>query len=215
MSFKQKLFCNTCRRPTNHNTIEENGIQFKRVVPRVRTNERQFKNMEDIYYLAQCLGCDSIKLVTEFHYEQEGQWNSMYHIYPDPTDRLDKLQHVSFRNLPESIFLFLSEVQMSYLNKLFILCSVGLRMLIEAICIDKNVQGKLLIDKINKLNELGYITQLQTGVLHQIRLLGNKSAHEIVDQDDELVLEGLNVIHSLLFNIYGLENTKIYDKDIT
>ncbi|MDP1509227.1 DUF4145 domain-containing protein [Paenibacillus sp. CMAA1739] len=213
MTFNQKLFCNDCRRPTNHDVIEENGVQFKRIVPRIRTNDKQFLNMEDIYYLAYCQGCDSIKLVKEFHYEKENQWNSLYHIYPDPMDRMDKVKNVTFANLPKSIFLLLPEVYGAYASKSLQLCTVGLRMLIEAICIDKNVEGNTLVQKIDKLKDTNLVTELQAKILHEIRLLGNKSAHEVVRQEEELILDGLNTINSLLFNIYSLEIIKIYDKD--
>lgn len=213
MTFKQKLYCNNCRTLTNHIAIEEKGIEFKKVVPRVRTNDKQFENMEDIFYIAQCSGCDSIKYVSEFHYEQDGQWRSIYHIYPEANDRFFKLQNVSFKNLPDSLFFLVTEVHISYINKMYLLCSVGLRMIVEAICLDKGVQGRNLVEKINNLKENGYITKLQSEILHQIRLLGNKTAHEIVENEEELLLEGVNVINSILFNIYGLEKSIIYTKD--
>lgn len=213
MSFQKKLFCNICRTVTNHVTIQENEIEFRKVVPRVRTNDNQFEKMEDVFHIAQCIGCDSIKFVSEFHYEKNGEWYSSYRVYPEPNDRFEKLKNVSFKNLPDSLFLLVTEVHIAYLNKMYSLCSVGWRMIIEKICLNKGVSGKTLFDKINNLSESGYITKLQAEVLHQIRLLGNEAAHEIIEHEEEVLLEGVNVINSILFNIYGLEETIIYHKE--
>ncbi|WP_342026104.1 DUF4145 domain-containing protein [Cytobacillus pseudoceanisediminis] len=210
MKFKEKFYCNRCRTETNHTTIGENNTLFRHVKSRNRTNEKQFEEMEDIYYIAQCNGCDSIIFVQEFHYKKDDEWKSSYHFYPEPAERLDKIQNVSFKNLPDSLFLLISEVHIAYWGKLYTLCSVGLRMVVEAICIDKGVEGNRLVDKINNLKNCGFITHIQADILHQIRLLGNKTAHEILIHKEELLLEGINVINSILFNIYGLEDTKIF-----
>lgn len=211
MRFKEKIYCNTCRTKTNHSTIREDNTLFRLVVPRKRTNENQFEHMEDIYHIAKCDGCDSIKFVQEFHYKNGDEWKSSYYTYPPTAERLFQIENISFNSLPDNLLFLVSEVHIAYWEKLFTLCSIGLRLIVEAICNDKRIEGNNLVDKINNLKKRGFITHIQADILHQIRLLGNKTAHEIVVHTEELLLEGINVINSVLFTIYGLEKTTIHD----
>ncbi|TRM10701.1 DUF4145 domain-containing protein [Lentibacillus cibarius] len=213
MRLQEKIYCNTCRTKTNHLTIGDNNTLYRHAVQRKRTNENQFKEMEDIYHITKCDGCDSVKFVQEFHYKKNDEWKSSYHTYPHSAERLFEIQNISFKNLPNNLFILVAEVHAAYWEKLYTLCSIGLRMIVEAICNDKSIEGNRLIDKINNLKEHGIITYVQANILHQIRLMGNKTAHETIVHKEDLLLEGINVINSVLFTIYGLEKTKMYFDD--
>jgi hypothetical protein len=55
------------------------------------------------------------------------------------------------------------------------------------------------------LKTTGIISESQRLVLHEIRLLGNDTVHEISSPKEILIKDGINTINSILYNVYGIE----------
>jgi hypothetical protein len=205
----EKIFCSTCRRKTNHSILEANGNPLIVCEELPNRNDNNLKT-NSFYSIAKCNGCDKITFVRKCTYEymdnQEKKVKSFYQVYPDPLERMDQLEHVSFKNLPDNIFMLTTEVHVAYISKLNLLCAAGLRVIVEAICLDKGISGRNLYEKIEGLLSKKIISDTQCNVLHKIRSLGNETVHEINFHNDKLILEGVNVINSILFNVYGFES---------
>lgn len=104
-------------------------------------------------------------------------------------------------------------------NNLILLCSVGIRATIEAICIDKkisegtftNPNGKIiksknLDGKIHDLANKGYITSDNVEVLHELRFLGNAAVHELaITSISELSL-AIDILELVIDNIYEIKH---------
>ena len=89
-------------------------------------------------------------------------------------------------------------------NKLNLIPAIGIRMLVEAICEDKKVQGKNLREKIDDLANKDYLTKEGAKFLHSIRGMGNMVAHEFKMLTDEEVDVAMDIIEALFLNIYVL-----------
>ena len=86
-----------------------------------------------------------------------------------------------------------------------VLAGIGLRATIEAICNERQVTGRSLEARIDKLAKLGFISQNDTDRLHAIRFLGNDAAHEIQSAELEGLLVALRIVEHLIVSVYILD----------
>jgi hypothetical protein len=84
------------------------------------------------------------------------------------------------------------------------LTAIGLRALVEAICIDQTCLGRNLQDKIDALVTTGALSKSQADFLHIHRFLGNEAAHEITPPPLDELAASLDILESLLKTIYEL-----------
>jgi hypothetical protein len=96
------------------------------------------------------------------------------------------------------------ETRSAICNKLRILAGVGLRAIVEAVCNEKNAEGKDLKARIDVLIALGLITKDGAVILHEIRLLGNAAAHEAKANTEPELHIALDVVEHLLSGVYIL-----------
>lgn len=233
---RKKLYCRYCNKKTNHGYLlkhreystghEEWGVAF-----------------EDQYFITQCLGCDTIAFLREYgdedmvlvdDYGQLETYTDLY-VYPEEPVKTPDIREMlhpvrEFRNAPELIEMLYSQVVSSYNSRHYLLCAVGLRMIIEGVCKELGVtegflfdkQGQMKLDKqgtviirnnlegkINGLQANGIIVQNHAAILHQIRELGNVSAHELEVPKKSTIRVGIEIIENMLHNIFDLENFKI------
>lgn len=83
-----------------------------------------------------------------------------------------------------------------------ILTGIGIRMLIEAVCKDRKAKGSNLISKIDNLVEQHVLTQDGAQILHRLRFMGNKAAHEAKAYKAEELYAALDVAEHLLSTVY-------------
>ncbi|MFC7442594.1 DUF4145 domain-containing protein [Laceyella putida] len=133
---------------------------------------------------------------------------------------------ISLEPVPELIRDLLIEIGSAYSHQLQLLCGIGVRMLLEAVCNDQglkyqydennqvktNRQGRPITNNlhtmIDKLNQLGIITNKQKEILLEIKELGNQTAHEIKRHESDLIRQMLEVVEHIIFQIYHLEKLK-------
>ncbi len=152
---------------------------------------------------------DSISFLQESKYiNNDNEEKVLYHLYPDPLQKMDDLELPALTNIPNTISYIVTEVYVAYIQQMYILCSIGLRIIVEAICDEKAINGKNLADKIDTLRASSIISDSQSKVLQKIRLIGNKAAHEITALDQELLREGIKIINSILYSIFEIEKVK-------
>lgn len=87
-----------------------------------------------------------------------------------------------------------------------VLAGIGLRATIEAICNERNVTGRSLEQRIDKLAKAGLVSSNDADRLHAIRFLGNDAAHEIQASDTRSLLIALRIIENLIVGLYILDN---------
>ena len=227
-----KLYCQSCKQKTNH------GYILKHEINQLTEGEWDFQ-WEAKYYITQCLGCDSIAFLRvygdEDMLEQDWEGNFVHYtekqIYPEePTKSFLKNEVIhtvkDFEKAPESIVELYNQVVSSVNSRHYLLCAVGLRMIVEAICKETEVvegfvrdeEGKKIVKKkgneairnnlegkINGLQTAGIIVEKQAETLHQIRHLGNVSAHELEVPKRGTIRKGIEIIENMITNIFELE----------
>lgn len=230
-----QVYCETCNRKTNHQEVAEPFERKSGIDDDIQWFEK--------FYIAKCRGCDTITFVKKYGDKDMWEENAFgdreytytYTVYHEaPVDKQRHREKKYFKHVPDFIQDLYTEVIDAYNRNSLILCSVGQRMVIEAICKEKSIDIELLFnadgtpkldnageqksrfltlsEKINKLQGSGYITPIQAEVLHQIKGLGNDAAHEITKHDDKIIGAALEVLESMLYSIYELAHLKLYKK---
>ena len=185
------------------------------------------------YEIIQCMGCESISFrIESFNSEDDCCFNAegdaeeykpKETLYPPRTMGIKSLEKAYF--LPHSIKEIYDETTAALLNSSPILAGIGLRTILEAICVmcmDKKDEKDekdcrwTLEKKINKLVEMKILTSDRANVLHNIRLLGNDAAHETKAHNNKKLHLAMNVIKHLLYEVYILpEESSLTFKDST
>ncbi|KDE26816.1 hypothetical protein BA81_12395 [Bacillus safensis FO-36b] len=132
-----------------------------------------------------------------------------------------------FKHLPDLISGIRNEAIDAYKNRMNLLCNTGIRMTIEAICkvneidkIPKMKKGEIVLDnenkpkmenlnlfkKIEELHKRELINEKQKQILNQIRDIGNETVHEIKRPKSRELIQYIDIIDFILYNIYELPN---------
>ena len=85
-----------------------------------------------------------------------------------------------------------------------VLAGVGLRALVETVCVEKSAAGPNLLAKIDDLVTKNILTPAAAAILHKIRNLGNSAAHEIKPHSEKQLGLAMDVIEHLLTDVYIL-----------
>lgn len=198
-----KDYCSKCRIQTNHEVLYS-------VMTGSSRNEsfdwsRQFQTIK-------CKGCDNIQFRIVYKDESMIAWDSgteeeFYYdqktYYPPNIDG-----HNGFKNkfaIPEKIRIVYFETLEAIKNKCYMLSAVGLRAVIEAICLEQKIKGGNLVQKIKNLTKNKLITEKDEHRLHSIRFLGNDSVHEMEVPQKMQILIALEITESLINTLYLID----------
>lgn len=196
---KKKIFCNICKNETNHifqcehekNYYEDEGGQL-------------IYWEKEIYRFWSCAGCDTGTMEICFTMigmnDANGEDIYSYEYHPKRQQGIVAIK--KFNKLPEKLVKLYKESVDAYNYKQHILCTAGLRALIEGVCVDKGIEGKTLYNKIENLISL--LPENIVENLHSFRFMGNMAVHELEHPDKKDLKLAIEVIEDLLNYIYDL-----------
>jgi hypothetical protein len=163
-----------------------------------------------LYMMVQCGGCKTISFLirasdpTPFSDEPEYE----DHNYPVEPDQLNItynfLREKDQENLPIKLYELYEEVKSTFRTESNIMAGIGLRMLVEAICLQQKIAGRNLQEKINKLHTQGMIATSELPIIDKLRLIGNQSTHQIKSFSTEKLSYALDIVNHILVSIYIL-----------
>lgn len=194
----RKIVCNRCDTETNHivcSSVESNW-------------GNEDIQGTDTHEIIRCSGCNSISFRAssvnseDFDVDDEGHYCALEteQIYPNRLMGRTALNEIY--SLPDKVRLIYKETHAALCTKLKILAGVGIRALIEAVCLEEAAKGRTLEKKIDDLVLKDVLTKRSAAVLHRTRLLGNQAAHEIkIATDDELDV-AFDIVENLLETVY-------------
>ena len=186
------IYCNRCKSKTNH---------FKHAeYIRKRDQSPDFSITK--YFLWICAGCESGTLEIasgDSSVNNEDEKESLFF----PKREITTLIAKPFVKVPEKLNGFYKEIIDACNNNLDVLCSVGLRALLEGVCNDKGIKGKNLQEKIAALNQI--LPSNIASKLDSFRLIGNQAIHELSPISKWFLEAGIEVMEDLLNSLYELE----------
>lgn len=197
--------CRVCKRITKHAIFS--GVQLRGREPMGNDDYYQWYNE---YQIIQCLGCEEIAF-RQTHENSEdyypvgpGEYEHAVtvEVFPNPEEGRSPIDDDFL--LPTNLERIYSETIKSINNGQSVLTGIGIRAIVETVCKDKKANGKDLYGKINDLVAQGVLTKDGADILHKLRTLGNKSAHEVKPHDKVQLGLALDVIDHLLQGVYIL-----------
>lgn len=196
---KCKSHCACCKIETNHE------IKSKEIISKHSDDDEIHWSAE--YQIIECLGCEtlSFRIVSgssEDYDFETGEPLYTIELYPESASQRDLLD--DYYIFPSKIRKIYSETIDAINHKMFLLSAVGLRMLIEAICIEESISGGNLKSRIDELAVKGLLSKSQADFLHHHRFIGNDAAHEIKTPKRESIIAALDIAETLLKTIYIL-----------
>lgn len=161
------------------------------------------------YQVIQCDGCQTISFrksayCSEDYYqigEHEYELDERVDLFPARVANSRGLGDDT-GYLPDPIDRLYEETRSALLNVSPVLTGIGLRALVESVCKEKNVKGANLKEKIDHLAKIGVLNSSQQTILHLIRTLGNKAAHEVKPHSAEQLALAMDVVEHLLDGVY-------------
>jgi hypothetical protein len=193
-----RIPCSNCGGdPKNHEVIREYSKEWE-----IEEAGMYGKNTHQI---CKCAGCDTIRFRSYSWDSEDIDWRTSEpevreKIYPE--DIKSTRQGIDVHELPEPVARIYREAVIAFNAGALILAGGGLRAVVEALCKDKNVSGRNLEKKIDRLVEQGLLAVPQAELLHEERYLGNAALHEIVAPSVLDVNDGFDIIDNLLATIY-------------
>ena len=200
-----KLACIECAGKTSH----------KVVVSVDRSGEEGDENFSvqwnSHYQIVQCNGCKtntfrSVSSNSEECYQvSRDEWDYIEHenLYPSRVEGRKTLEDEVFY-LPSKVQRIYQETIRALNGNSPVLAGIGLRALIETVCKENDAEGRNLIEKIDDLVEKNILTPNGSQILHKIRTLGNKAAHEVKPHSEKQLGLAMDVAEHLLNDVYIL-----------
>ncbi|KTC28020.1 hypothetical protein AO239_12165 [Pseudomonas sp. ICMP 19500] len=194
-----KVICETCKILQKHIVV----TSLEEVV-----SEEGFESLTS-YQIVQCQNCEGVSFRRDYtdsdcyYHDDETGEVEVYHtddIYPNRTAGRFKIK--GEYHLPFTVRVAYGELILALNGGQKILAGLGIRVVIEIVCKDKEAEGKNLLSKIDDLALKGVLTKVDAGILHQLRVLGNESAHEAKPSSNEQLNLAMDVVEHLLLGAY-------------
>lgn len=197
------LPCPRCAAATLHNVIRSAEC-------RESFNEGHITELDD-FQIVECQGCKQMSFrkthsssEDEWYEEDNGDFGPIVReeLYPRRVGNRKELRSIHL--LPPTVGRLYRETLSAIANKSNVLAGIGLRALVEAVCKERNASGGNLERRIDNLVTQGVLTADGANILHSLRLIGNKAAHEAAPPKEADLLLALDVVEHLLNSVYLL-----------
>ncbi|WP_265939761.1 DUF4145 domain-containing protein [Bacillus thuringiensis] len=232
--FSKKTYCNSCDKKTNHYIVycHETG----------ESDEDNHGNFifgwNEKSYIVQCAGCDQVGFIQVYTDSDMYSHESDSEMYPSedfkvfpPEIKKDyskafQVEGKQFYKVPKDLLNLYNQIIEAFNSKAYILVGMGLRTMIEAICLDlgikkasvrnedgtvkydengKEIKSNTLHWKIQELVARQIILPKQAEVIDSLKDLGNRVVHEIESPSRVGLNKGIAIIEFMLEHTYDLE----------
>lgn len=160
----------------------------------------------DDYLTVQCRGCKTLSFCKESgsseDLDPEGQPITTRTLFPGRIVGRSPLSDLYY--LPYDLRKIYEETRSALIEGLRVLTGIGVRAIVETVCNERNSPGRDLAAKIGGLVTLNFITQTEANILHDLRFMGNKAAHEVKAHTAEELNLAFDIVEHLLKAVYLL-----------
>lgn len=219
---KITIYCVRCKGFTNH----EIHSRYSKTFTPENTPNMEIDFAEGSWEILVCRGCEEVTFretwtTSEDILDTTGMPEPSIKLYPERSEKMLPIKpHYSLSPTLQQIY---RETIDSYNQGFTILCAVGIRILIEGICSDKEIKGGPVQDekgiikrknnlqgKIEGMAEAGFLTKEHAKTLQELRFLGNEAVHEFRAPSSDEFQIAIEIVEHTLDNLYELtEKTEI------
>lgn len=193
--------CRDCGRSTRHEVLFQHEEE----------TDPEGYHEKDTWQVIRCLGCTAVGF-RHRNDDFENAWEDFdgetrhkieISLFPSVIKNHKKLTHT--HHIPKLVRKIYIQTLSAYCEKAYVLASVGLRAIIEAVCNELNLSGSSLEKRIDQLFKGGHVSNGDKKRLHAIRFLGNDAAHEINEPKESELRVALEIVEHLLNSVFILE----------
>jgi len=158
----------------------------------------------DEFRTIQCRGCKTVSFCKRAcgseDVDPDGEPSTT--LFPARIEGRPALNDVN--HLPFELQKIYQESRSALMEGLKVLTGIGIRAIVETVCREKNSPGKKLEAQIEGLVTLNLITRTDAEILHDLRFMGNKAAHEVKTHSTLELNLAFDVVEHLLKAVYIL-----------
>ncbi|MCK4414962.1 MAG: DUF4145 domain-containing protein [Candidatus Eisenbacteria sp.] len=196
------IACTGCRRRTCHEILTGVEVHDEDPLGEVQTWTR--------YMTVACKGCQEVSFCEEatcsedMEIDPDGATRLIPTLKIYPSRLVGRGKIADAHLLPHGVYRVYEEAYAALCNQHHVLAGLAIRVLIEAVCRERATKGKTLKSRIDALVTLGVATREGASILHSLRFLGNKAAHEARAHRTEELSAAFDVVEHLLTGVYVL-----------
>lgn len=199
---KFRCYCEDCKLNTWHTVLELFKVSWA-------ADDNEVSG-ENTYSIIICNGCDKVSYRTELicsedvFYNEDGsfEYDVSVESYPPACAGVDNINNIFL--IPICIRKIYIQTLHAIANKDCLIAAMGLRSVIESICLVENISGKDLKNKIGKMVTSGFLSKSEARMLQGIRFLGNDAVHELDEPQLDTIVTAMQIIEHLLMTKYIL-----------
>jgi uncharacterized protein YutE (UPF0331/DUF86 family) len=187
-------FCNNCQHKTDHTILSVNEIKGNEPY-----DEEYYVSWSNTYTLYECKGCHEVHMEKVFWFSE---WDEVEKtIYPP---RISRKTPKWIESVPKKQKELLEEIYIALAANCTNLAVMGARSLIDLFILDKIGDSGTFIQKMQKLEENGFISKEQKEYINAALDTGHAVVHRGFNPDDDVVNKVMDIIENLLIN-YSLK----------
>ncbi len=207
MASIKKIFCNTCKGETNHDIksshdqvyyeeYEDHGQKFLGYYEKTQ------------YSFLVCRGCDTATLEESWtsagmqDHKGESIYSDNYH---PKRKRLGDREVKRFIHVDKILNDTYKEIITSFQQGLSIVAAMGVRALLEGICVFEGIDDQVawgLEKKIEHLKEVSSIPESIINGLKNIKFVGDDAAHRLQPPEKNILSMAIDLLESLMTHMY-------------
>ncbi|ENM3829461.1 DUF4145 domain-containing protein [Vibrio cholerae] len=203
----KKIYCNICKHDTNHEMkgshdgqyMEEENCDGQSIV---------YWFEEWTYSLWACRGCDSAVMEYKSTYPgmSDSQGNTLYDYRYHPPRITNKHRETKrFRHIDQKLNDTYRQLISAFNQDLNIVVAIGIRALIEGICVQEGIGDDLAFNlgkKLSLLEKRGHIPSSIIQGLKSVKVFGDDAAHRLASADKANLSLAIDLVEALLTQLY-------------
>jgi hypothetical protein len=202
-----KIYCNTCQGETNHDVKSSHDQSFhEEFEDHGQTFVGYYEETQFRFLI--CRGCDTATMEEKWTcsgmYDQNGDEVFSYSYHPKRKN-LGERQVKRFHHVDKKLNNSYKEIVTAFQQGLEIVTAMGVRALLEGICVIEGIDDKKawgLAKKIEQLKELPNIPNTIIDGLNGLKFIGDDAAHRLNATDKHTLSLSIDLLESLLTHLY-------------
>lgn len=207
MVTKKKLFCNTCKRDTNHEIKSTHDqTYYEEYEEHGQTSQGYYEKIQ--YCFVVCLGCDTATLEEKWTgsgmRDHNGDQIHSYNYYPKRKN-LGEREIKRFHHVDKKLNETYKEIITAFQQGLGIVTAMGVRALLEGICVLEGIDDKKAWGLAKKIEKLQCVSDIPNSIidgLRDIKFIGDDAAHRLNTPSKHTLGLSIDLLESLLIHMY-------------
>lgn len=202
-----KIFCNTCKYETKHDVKSTHDRAYQEIHEDYGQEYFGYYEYYEYRFLI-CRGCDTATLEEKFTCAgmHDGNGEDIYSSEYNPLRKnLGQRKPMRFLHIDKKLNETYNEIIKAHLQGLGIVTAMGIRALLEGICVVEGIDDTKaygLAKKIDKLKSESKVPESIIEGLQSIKFIGDDAAHRLTSTEKNNISLSIDLLEALLTNLY-------------